>query len=124
MASVGPVVPILRIFDERKARDFYLEFLGFKINFEHRFGENFPLYIGISRADCHLHLSEHYGDASPGAHLRIHTDNIDELARELTRTDYRYAKPGKPETTPWGDRQLTVTDPFSNRLTFVQRVDR
>jgi uncharacterized glyoxalase superfamily protein PhnB len=121
MTSMGPVVPMLRIFDEPKAKDFYVGFLGFTIEFEHRFGQNFPLYMGISRADCHLHLTEHYGDAAPGAHVRIHTDNIDELAQELSQKDYRFAKPGTPQSTPWGDRQLTVTDPFSNRLTFVER---
>ena len=122
MASLGPIVPILRIFDEQKAKEFYVGFLGFEIEFEHRFGENFPLYMGVVRSGCALHLSEHYGDASPGAHVGVQTDNIDELVGELAQKDYRYAKPGKPETTAWGDRQLTVTDPFSNRLTFVQRV--
>lgn len=30
-------VPILRMFDEAATREFYVEFLGFKIDFEHRF---------------------------------------------------------------------------------------
>jgi hypothetical protein len=30
-------IPILRIFDETKAREFYLDFLGFSVEFEHRF---------------------------------------------------------------------------------------
>jgi len=122
MASFGPVVPILRMFDEQKAREFYAGFLGFKIDFEHRFGDNFPLYMGISRSDCRLHLTEHHGDACPGASVRIHTDSIDELTQELARKDYRYAKPGEPEKTPWGSRELSVTDPFGNRLTFFQPV--
>ncbi|MGP3358736.1 glyoxalase superfamily protein, partial [Escherichia coli] len=29
-------IPILRMFDERKAREFYLEFLSFSVEFEHR----------------------------------------------------------------------------------------
>lgn len=30
-------IPILRMFDEAKAREFYLDFLGFSVEFEHRF---------------------------------------------------------------------------------------
>jgi Glyoxalase superfamily protein len=44
------VSPILRIFDEGKAKEFYLDFLGFHLDWEHRFGEKFPLYAQVSRA--------------------------------------------------------------------------
>jgi len=30
-------IPTLRIFDSAKAREFYVGFLGFKVDFEHRF---------------------------------------------------------------------------------------
>jgi hypothetical protein len=42
--SFGPVIPVLRIFDEAKAREFYIGFLGFKIDVEHRFEPGAPLY--------------------------------------------------------------------------------
>ena len=48
MAFHAPV-PILRIFDEAKAREFYLGFLGFTVDFEHRFEPGTPIYLGISR---------------------------------------------------------------------------
>lgn len=120
MTVLGPIVPILRIFDVAKAREFYLDFLGFTVDFEHRFGDNFPLYMGVSRGGCTLHLSEHHGDASPGTHIRIETRDIAGLVSEIAAKNYRFAKPGIAETTPWGTRELTVTDPFGNRLTFVQ----
>ena len=60
-------IPLLRIFDVAKAKEFYLDFLGFTIDWEHRFGNNFPLYAQISRPGLALHLSEHHGDASPGS---------------------------------------------------------
>jgi hypothetical protein len=47
--KMNSLTPILRIFDEAKAREFYVEFLGFKIDWEHRFGENSPLYMQVSR---------------------------------------------------------------------------
>ena len=120
MPSFGPVVPILRIFDEAKAREFYVGFLGFRIVFEHRFGDNFPLYLGVSLGGCELHLSEHHGDACPGAHVRMRADDIAGFLKSLREKAYRYAKPGEPEQMPWGSLELTIADPFGNRLTFTQ----
>jgi uncharacterized glyoxalase superfamily protein PhnB len=110
-------VPILRIFSVDKAKEFYLGFLGFTLDWQHRFGENFPLYAQISRASVILHLSEHHGDACPGAAVLIHMHGIDDYHRELTAKDYRYAKPGI-ENAAWDARVLRVTDPFGNKLTF------
>lgn len=116
--SLGTPTPVIRIFDEMKAKEFYIGFLGFKVDWEHRFGENFPLYIQISRGECILHLSEHHGDCSPGAAMRIETVDLDGFQQELSRKEYRYAKPGIPETMPWGTRDMSLNDPFGNRLTF------
>lgn len=111
-------IPILRIFDEAKAREFYLDFLGFRIDWEHRFEPDLPLYLQVSRGGCRLHLSEHHGDASPGAALRIPMQGLDELHAELSAKRYKHARPGI-EQAPWG-RDLTVRDPFGNRLVFAE----
>lgn len=42
-------IPILRIFDEAKAKEFYFDFLGFRLDWEHRFEEGLPLYMQRSR---------------------------------------------------------------------------
>ena len=109
--------PILRIFDEAKARAFYVDFLGFQVDWEHRFEPGLPLYLQVSRGECMLHLTEHHGDCCPGAAMRIETDDIDALQRELAARQYGYARPAI-EDTPWGTRDMSVTDPFGNRLTF------
>ena len=83
--AFGPPTPVLRIFDEAKAREFYCEFLGFSIDWEHRFGENFPLYMQISSGSCRLHLSEHYGNSSPGMTIRIETPDVDGFRRRTPR---------------------------------------
>ena len=41
------VVPILRIFDVAKADEFYLGFLGFSVDWDHRFDADAPLYRQI-----------------------------------------------------------------------------
>jgi catechol 2,3-dioxygenase-like lactoylglutathione lyase family enzyme len=114
----GAVTPILRMFDIAKAREFYLGFLGFKVEFEHRFEPDLPLYMEVSRGDCRLHLSEHHGDAAPGSAIRIAMEGIEDFHAELTAKKYGYARPGL-ETTPWA-REIRLTDPFFNRLVFVQ----
>lgn len=113
--------PILRIFDEAKAREFYVGFLGFKVDWEHRFEPGLPLYLQISRDGCVLHLSEHHGDAIPGSAMRIEADDLDAFHAELSAKRYKFARPGI-EPTPWGSRDLTVSDPFGNRLTFTTAV--
>ena len=116
-----PAIPIFRIFDEAKAREFYLGWLGFEVVFEHRFEPGMPLYMGVRRDGCMLHLSEHHGDASPGAAMRIEVDDIDALQRELATRPYRHARP-TAESMPWGTRDMSLTDPFGNRLTFTDAI--
>lgn len=113
-----PAVPILRIFDEAKAREYYEGFLGFKFDWEHRFEPGTPLYAQISRGGCRIHLSEHHGDASPGASIRVLVSDLDALHAELQGKKYKYNRPGIQDM-PWGTREMRANDPFFNRITFV-----
>lgn len=119
--ALRTVVPILRIFDEAKAREFYVGFLGFQVDWEHRFELGLPLYLQVSRDGCVLHLSEHHGDCCPGAAMRIEVDDIDALHTELSAKLYGYARPDIDDT-PWGSRDMSVKDPFGNRLTFTNAI--
>jgi uncharacterized glyoxalase superfamily protein PhnB len=119
--SFGKTTPILRMFDEAKAREFYVDFLGFKVDWEHRFGEGMPLYMQVSKGGCILHLSGHHGDCSPGAAMRIETDELEAFQQQLLAKNYPYARPGI-EDTPWGSRDMSVKDPFGNRLTFTNAI--
>lgn len=119
--KLGAVTPILRMFDEAKAREFYVDFLGFKVDWEHRFEPALPLYLQVSRDGCVLHLSEHHGDCCPGAAMRIEVGDIDAFHAELAAKQYGYARPGVDDT-PWGSRDMSVKDPFGNRLTFTTAI--
>ena len=116
--KLGRITPILRIFDEAKAREFYVEFLGFKVDWEHRFEPDLPLYMQVSKDECILHLSEHFGDGSPGTRVRIETAGVDEYQQQLLAKRYKNARPCA-EDTPWGTREMTISDPFGNGLTFA-----
>ena len=120
----NPVIPLLRSFDEAKAAEFYQGFLGFVQDWTHRFGDDFPLYQQISLAmpggqTCILHLSEHHGDASPGANIRIACPGLATFQQQLLAKNYRNAKPGL-EAVPWGMVEMRIADPFGNRLVFFE----
>ena len=102
-------IPVLRIFDVAKAKEFYVGFLGFQIDWEHRFETDAPVYMQIARGDLVLHLSEHHGDCCPGGCVYVRTTTLDALHREITAKGYRYLRPGI-EPTPWGSRLMEVTD--------------
>ena len=113
-------VPIVRIFDVAKAHEFYLGFLGFSVDWEHRYGDNFPLYTQVSRAGLRLHLSEHSGDASPGGNMVVYMKGTEAFQRELAAKNYRYMKPGLEKVE---DRlEVEVIDPFGNRIRFMEIV--
>ena len=113
-------IPTLRIFDIAKAREFYLEFLGFKIDFEHRFEPDLPLFMQVSMGDVVLYLSEHHGDASPGAKIVIETTGLAAYHAGLLAKKYGYARPGLVEQ-PWGATSMMIADPFFNRIEFSER---
>jgi hypothetical protein len=111
------VIPILRIFDVAKAKEFYVDFLGFGVDWEHRFADDAPLYMQVSRGGLVLHLSEHHGDCCPGSAVFVRMTGLDELHREITARRYRFMRPGI-HRTPWNARMMEVINPFNNRLRF------
>ena len=116
--TIHSTTPVFRIFDEAKAKEFYVDFLGFSVEWEHRFEDGLPLYFEVSRDDVTIHLTEHHGDCCPGAAVRIETDILTDLHGELGKKDYGFARP-QIEDTAWGTKEMSVKDPFGNRLTFV-----
>jgi hypothetical protein len=116
------VIPVLRTFDIAKADEFYLGFLGFAVDWDHRFDLDSPLYRQISRGGLILHLSEHHGDGSPGAHVRVMMRGVEAFHREITSRGYRFMRPGL-ETMPWGSVETGVIDPFGNRIRFCEPLE-
>jgi catechol 2,3-dioxygenase-like lactoylglutathione lyase family enzyme len=120
--KLGKVTPILRMFDVDKAKDFYIGYLGFKVDWEHRFTPTAPVYMQVSRDEVALHLSEHHGDGCPGHYVRVNVDNIEELHAELNSKNYKFMRPGL-ETQEWGEQSVTVYDPSGNRVIFWQTLN-
>ena len=115
--TFGKTIPILRMFNVEKAREFYVEYLGFQVDWEHKFADVAPIYMQVSRAGLVLHLSEHYGDGTPGSHVYVQMEGVQAYHRELTAKNYGYFRPGL-ERTPWNTLSMSLTDPFGNALRF------
>ncbi|MCO5732678.1 glyoxalase superfamily protein [Rhizobium sp. SSA_523] len=114
-----PAIPVIRIFALDMALEFYRDFLGFRLDWEHRHAPDLPIYMQVSRSAMVLHLSEHAGDSSPGAKVFVPVSGVEAFHRELTEKGCRFTRPALQQM-PWG-LDLTVTDPFSNRLVFCER---
>lgn len=110
--TLEAAIPVLRIYDIAKAKEFYVDFLGFHIDWEHRYAPDLPLYMQVSRSGLKLHLSEHYGDGTPGSVVYVRGDGIAQLAKELHDRQARFARPSPTDTAP------KLTDPFGNVLRF------
>lgn len=118
--NVIQVIPILRIFDYQKTIEFYIDWLGFKIDWEHKFHKDAPIYIQISKEEMTLHLTEHHGDCTPGAKVFIQCKGLKEFHKNLKKKRYKYNNPGI-QNAPWKDLCMEVTDPFRNKLVFNEK---
>jgi catechol 2,3-dioxygenase-like lactoylglutathione lyase family enzyme len=123
--ATSTTIPVLRIFSVDKAMEFYVEFLGFTLDFGGPAnGPGTSFYGQVIRAGTTLHLTEQPYDPGHGATVYIWLAGLDDLHRELAeRRDGMGSRVWGPavwvpdiEEVPWGARVLTVPDPFGNHL--------
>ena len=98
-------MPVFRVDDGHAAARWYARW-GFRVTGEHRFAPELPLYLFLERDGVRLHLSEHTGDANPGALVYFYVDDVDAIAAEFDMAI---------EEQPWA-REIELTDPDGNRL--------
>lgn len=125
--AVNPTIPVLRIFAVEQALQFYVEFLGFALDFGGPAGGPGTRWYGqVSRCGTTLQLTEHPYDAGPGATVLLWMSGLDALHGELDarRHDVPIWGPAvwmpEIEHAPWDARVLTVADPFGNHLRFTE----
>jgi catechol 2,3-dioxygenase-like lactoylglutathione lyase family enzyme len=119
--SFQQTIPILRIFDVQKAKDFYVGFLGFTLDWEHHFDDSSPAYLQVSRDGMTLHLSEHHGDCCPGSTVFAWMTGIEGFHKEISSKGYKFLRPGL-EKTFYDSMCVEVIDPFGNRIRFNERM--
>lgn len=113
--GIGSSIPVLRMLDEARARAFYVDFLGYEVEWEHRFGEESegsPLYMQVRLGDSVLHLNGHAEEGSPVAEVRVPVRDVEGYC-ELLRS-----------RTPAGGEMPEVVDPrYEGVLTDLNLVD-
>ena len=111
------VTPQFRITDARRSIAFYVDGLGFKVDWEHRFEPGFPVFMQLTRAGQSIFLTEHADDCQVGGAAYFVVPDVDACQREFGARRVVPTEP--PENMPWGPREMVVTDPDGNRLRFA-----
>jgi catechol 2,3-dioxygenase-like lactoylglutathione lyase family enzyme len=134
--ALQPPIPVVRISSVKKAKEFYIDFLGFVADWGWpEDDDDRPLYAQISRSGVTLHLSEHRGEGAPRrAELFIRMTGLALLREELMNNN-EAGPQDDTSTLPKGSKvlfrhtpddrwELQVSDPFGNWLRFSENKPR
>ena len=113
------VIPQFRITDAERSIAFYVKGLGFEIDWEHRFEPGFPVFMQLTREGQTIFLTEHAGDCQVGGAAYFVVSDVDACYKEFIARGIVATEP--PDDTPWGPREMVMTDPDGNRLRFAGR---
>ena len=111
------VIPAFRITQYARSKAFYLEQLGFVLEWEHRFEPQFPVFMSVVRDGMRLYLSEHRGDCQVGGLVHFVIQDVDAWHLEFKE---RGVPVTEPPNNDLGFRNMTVTDPDGNQLRFME----
>ncbi|MDT9594990.1 glyoxalase superfamily protein [Nocardioides zeae] len=117
--GLGAPMPILRVYDSGLAHRFYVDWLGFDVDFVHRYDAAAPAFTGISRDQVALGLSEHHGDGTPGSVVWIPVRELAAYRAALLADPAAPLRPGIDRDAPGGPT-MSVLDPFGNELRFCE----
>jgi catechol 2,3-dioxygenase-like lactoylglutathione lyase family enzyme len=113
-------IPTFGISDYQTSIEFYVGFLGFQIDWEHRFEQTAPVYMQISRNGLTLHLSENKRFGK-NVIVFIETKKLNEFHKELQNKTPTIKLPDILRTN-WQTLQLEIIDPFGNLLRFNENL--
>lgn len=115
--SSQTVIPQLRITNAEKSLRFYVDGLGFEVDWKHRFAPGMPLFAQLTREGQTIFLTEHRGDCQTGGAVYFVVPDVDACAEDFR---LRGIPPtSDPEDAPWGRREMLIVDPDGNRLRFA-----
>ncbi len=111
------VIPQLRSTDAKRSLAFYVDRLGFKVDWEHQFEPGYPLFLQLTRENQTIFLTEHAGECEVGGAVFFWVDDAAACCAEFAT---KGVVPTGPLTiTSYGTREFCVTDPDGNRLRFA-----
>ena len=115
-------IPVLRMFDEAKAKAFYLAYLGFEMDWESRFSPTAPLYMQIHLGDAILHLNGHAKEDVPISEVNIPVLGLQNYCDYLNAKAAEYPERNCRGSTISGrNTDLNICDPFGNYLVFCSQ---
>lgn len=86
------VFPQLRITDWERSRTFYVDGLGFTVDWEHRFAPGLPVFAQLTRDGRSLFLSAHGGGGAVGGAAYFFVTDVDGWHRDFARRRPRAAR--------------------------------
>jgi catechol 2,3-dioxygenase-like lactoylglutathione lyase family enzyme len=116
------VVPALRITNYARSKAFYIDGLGFCVEWEHRFEPHFPVFMSVSRDGMEIFLSEHAGDCQVGGLVHFYVPDVDGCYVEFRKKQIVVQQP--PNESMDGMRAMTIVDPDGNQLRFITLLDK
>jgi catechol 2,3-dioxygenase-like lactoylglutathione lyase family enzyme len=114
------VMPTLRMTDYARSKRFYVEGLGFQVDWEHRFEPGFPVFAQVSRDGLAFFLTEHTGDCPVGGLVHLYVPDVDSWFEEFRQRGLSIEEP--PNECLQGLRSMTVVDPDGNKLHICTRL--
>ena len=111
------VVPTFRITQYERSKAFYLDQLGFTLEWEHRFEPTFPVFMSVVLDGMRLYLSEHAGDCQVGGLVHFVVGDVDAMHRAFKE---RRVVITEAPNDDLGFRNMTITDPDGNQLRFME----
>jgi catechol 2,3-dioxygenase-like lactoylglutathione lyase family enzyme len=115
------VMPTLRITNYATSKKFYVDGLGFEIDWEHRFEPHFPVFMQVSRDGLAFFLTEHSGDCPVGGLIHLYVPDVDSWFVEFRARGVPVQEP--PNESLQGLRSMTVLDPDGNKLHICTRLE-
>ena len=115
-------IPVLRMFDEAKAKAFYLDYLGFEVDWESRFSPTAPLYMQIHLGDAIIHLNGHAKEDAPISQINIPVLGLENYCEYLIAKGADYPQPSVVDPRYQGrNTDMNIYDPFNNHLVFCSQ---
>ena len=117
MMAIQRVVPALRITNYESSKKFYLDQLGFILEWEHRFEPKFPVFMSVALEGMRLYLTEHSGDCQVGGLVHFVVSDVDVLHGTFKKRQVPITEAPNDDL---GFRNMTITDPDGNSLRFME----
>lgn len=122
--TLNDVIPILDVKDMESSLHYYVQRLGFQVEF--RYVREPDNYAGVGRDNVHLHMQwqalQLFEEGRAGQlRLRIPVGDPDALLEEL-RGRGAFGEDVKVWDTPWGTREFGFRDLDGNGLSFYRNL--